>query len=244
MNINSLNFKLILGMTYLAILSIGLYFLFSAIDIKDLMSYEFIRLNKDIILEYKNENFLFLTIIFFIFCIFWVLLLGFAVPLLVFTGFVFGKWWGILIALFSTTIGATLLYILVGFLFRDAIKEKLAPKFSKLKDFFNNNNLIYFKIFRFMGGGGTPYAVQNVLPILFDMPIKNYFLATFIGSAPSMFVTVALGSGIERVIDQNVQLSISAVLFSPEIYIPIIAFFVILITAYAIKKVYFKKKDF
>jgi len=241
MNINSLNFKLILGMTYLAILSIGLYFLFSAIDIKDLMSYEFIRLNKDIILEYKNENFLFLTIIFFIFCIFWVLLLGFAVPLLVFTGFVFGKWWGILIALFSTTIGATLLYILVGFLFRDAIKEKLAPKFSKLKDFFNNNNLIYFTIFRFMGGGGTPYAVQNVLPILFDMPIKNYFLATFIGSAPSMFVTVALGSGIERVIDQNVQLSISAVLFSPEIYIPIIAFFVILIIAFFIKRIYFKE---
>ena len=122
MNINSLNFKLILGITYLAILSTGLYFLFSAVDIKDLMSYEFIRLNKDNILEYKNENFLFLAIIFFIFCIFWVLLLGFAMPLLVFSGFVFGKWWGILIILISTTIGATLLYILVGVLFRDAIK--------------------------------------------------------------------------------------------------------------------------
>ena len=33
-----------------------MYFLFSAVDIKDLMSYEFIRLNKDNILEYKNEN--------------------------------------------------------------------------------------------------------------------------------------------------------------------------------------------
>jgi len=62
MNINSLNFKLILGITYLAIISTGLYFLFSAVDIKDLMSYEFIRLNKDNILEYKNENFLFLAI--------------------------------------------------------------------------------------------------------------------------------------------------------------------------------------
>ena len=241
MNINSLNFKLILGITYLAILSIGLYFLFSAIDIKDLMSYEFIRLNKDIILEYKNENFLFLAIIFFIFCVFWILLLGFAMPLLVFSGFVFGKWWGILIVLTSTTVGATLLYILVGFLFRDAIREKLAPKFSKLKDFFNKNDFTYFTIFRFMGGGGTPYAVQNVLPVLFDMPIKNYFFATLIGSTPSMFVTVALGSGIERVIDQNVQLSISAVLFSPEIYIPIIAFFVILIIAFFIKRIYFKE---
>ena len=240
MNINSLNFKLILGITYLAILSTGLYFLFSAVDIKDLMSYEFIRLNKDTILEYKNENFLFLAIIFFIFCIFWVLLLGFAMPLLVFSGFVFGKWWGILIILISTTIGATLLYTLVGLLFREAIKEKLAPKFSKLKDFFNKNDFIYFTIFRFIGGGGAPYAVQNVLPILFDMSIKKYFFSTFLGSAPSMFVTIALGSGIERVIDKNVQLSISTVLFSPEIYIPIFAFFMILIIAFLMKRIYFK----
>ena len=241
MNLNSLKFKLILGITYLAILSIGLYFLFTAIDIKDLMSYEFIRSNKDIILKYKNENFLFLTVIFFIFCIIWVLLLGFALPLLIFSGFVFGKWWGITIVLTSTTIGATLLYILVGFFFRETIKNKLAPKFYKLRDFFIKNDIFYFTSFRFIGGGGAPYAVQNVIPILFDMPIKNYAIATFVGSMPSMFVTVALGSGIEKVIDQNSEISVSSVLFSPDIYLPLIGFFIILIIAFIIKKFYFKQ---
>ena len=241
MNPNSLNFKLILGITYLTIFSIGLYFLFSAVDVKDLMSYEFIRSNKDIILKYKNENFLFLGIIFFIFCIIWVLLLGFAIPILIFSGFVFGKWWGILIVLTATTIGATLLYMLVGFFFRETIKEKLAPKFSKLREFFIKNDILYFTCFRFIGGGGVPYAVQNILPILFNMPLKNYFIATFVGSTPSMFVTVSLGSGIEKVIDQNAELSISTVLFSPEIYIPIIGFFIILIIAFIIKKFYFKQ---
>ena len=161
-------------------------------------------------------------------------------PLLIFSGFVFGKWWGILIVLTSTTLGAALLYLLVGFFFREAIKEKLAPKFSKLREFFNRNDIIYFMCFRFVGGGGIPYAVQNVLPILFNMPIKNYIVATFIGSIPSMFVTVSLGSGIEKVIDKNAELSISTVLFAPEIYIPIIAFFIILIFAFVIKKFYFK----
>jgi len=241
MNLNSLNLKLILGITYLVIISFGLYFLFSVVDIKNLMSYDFIKLNKDIILKYKNENFLFLTIIFFIFSIVWVLLLGFAMPLLIFSGFVFGKWWGILIVLTSTTIGATLLYMLVGFFFREAIKEKLAPKFSKLKEFFIKNDILYFMSFRFIGGGGSPYAVQNVLPILFDMSVKNYVIATFVGSMPSMFVIVALGSGIEKVIDQNVELSVSTVLFSPEIYIPIIAFFIILFIAFVIRKFYFKR---
>ena len=240
MNLNSLNLKIIIGAIYLAIISIGLYFLFSNINLNDLMSYEFIRLNKDVILKYKSENFLFLTIIFFIFCIVWVLLLGFAMPLLIFSGFVFGKWWGILIVLTSTTIGAALLYLFVGFFFRETIKEKLAPKFSKLKEFFNRNDIIYFMCFRFVGGGGAPYAVQNVLPILFNMPIKNYIVATFICSMTSMFVSVSLGSGIEKVIDKNAELSISTVLFAPEIYIPIFAFFIILIFAFVIKKFYFK----
>ena len=241
MNLASLNLKLIIGLAYLAILSIGLYFLFSAIDLKDLMSYEFIRSNKDIILKYKDENFLFLTVVFFIFGIVWVLLLGFAMPLLIFSGFVFGKWWGIAIVLTATTIGATLLYLLVGFFFRETIKNKLAPKFSKLKEFFIKNDILYFTSFRFVGGGGTPYAVQNVLPILFDMSVKNYVIATFVGCMPSMFVTVALGSGIEKVIDQNSELSIYSVLFSPDIYFPLIGFFIILIIAFAIKKFYFKQ---
>ena len=241
MNLNSLNLKFILGVIYLAIISIGLYFLFSLVDIKDLMSYEFIRLNKDVILKYKNENFLFLAIIFFIFSIFWILLLGFVIPLLIFSGFVFGKWWGILIVLTSTTIVATMLYALVGFFFRDVIKQKLSPKFSKLKDFFIKNDILYFMSFRFIGGGGAPYVVQNVLPILFDMSVKNYIIATFVGNIPSMFVTVSLGSGIESVIDKHVELSISKVLFSSEIFIPIIAFFIILFVAFVIKKLYFKE---
>jgi uncharacterized membrane protein YdjX (TVP38/TMEM64 family) len=241
MNIKSLSFKFVLGITYLSILSISLYFLLSIIDIKDLMSYEFIRVNKDVILNYKNENFLLLTSLFFIFCIIWVLLLGFAMPLLLFAGFVFGKWWGVVIVLTSTTIGASLLYLLVGFFFQDFIKNKLGSKFSKLKFFFNKNELIYFTSFRFIGGGGTPYAVQNVLPILFDMSIKNYVLATFLGSLPSMFISVSLGSGIEKVIDQNPSINFMTIILSPEIYVPIFGFLVILIVAVFIKKYYFKE---
>jgi len=70
--------------------------------------------------------------------------------------------------------------------------------------------------------------------------LKNYIIATFIGSMPSMFVTVALGSGIENIIDKNEKLSILNVIGSQEIYLPIIGFFVILIIAFVIKKNYFK----
>ena len=94
--------------------------------------------------------------------------------------------------------------------------------------------------FRFIGGGGTPYAVQNILPVLFNMSFRNYVIATFLGSMPSMFVSVSLGSGIEKVIDQNTELSVSKVFFSPEIYIPITIFFILLAIAFFVKKIYFK----
>ena len=241
MNLKTLNLKLVLGTIYLLIIAIALYFLFTFVDLRDLVSYEFIRSNKDLILKFKNENFLLLAFSFFIFSVIWTLLLGFASPILLFAGFVFGKWWGILLVLVATTIGATLLYLLATLFFKDFIESKLAPKFIKLKNFFNKNDLIYFMCYRFVGGGGTPYSIQNIIPTLFSMPVKNYIIATFIGSAPSMFVTVSLGSGIESVIDQNAELSFSKVLFSPEIYIPIGLFFVILIFAFIIKKFYFKQ---
>ena len=240
MNLKLLNVKWVIGSIYLLLLIAGIIFLLTNYNISDFFSYDFIRLNKNIILEYKNENFLILTSLFFIFSIIWVLLLGFALPLLIFSGFVFGKWWGILIVLTSTTIGAVLLYFLAGLFFRDIIQEKFASKFSKLKKFFNKNELVYFMLFRFIGGGGTPYAVQNTLPILFNMSMKNYIIATFIGSMPSMFVTVAIGSGIETIIDQNEKLGFVNVIFSPEIYIPIVCFFILLIIGFVVKKLYFK----
>ncbi len=240
MNSKSFNLKLFLGIAYIGIILIGLYYLFSIVDIQDLTSYEFIRTNRDTILNYKNENFLYLTFTFFIFSVLWVLLLGFASPLLIFAGFVFGKWWGILIVLTATTLGSTLLYILAGFFFRKIIEEKLSKKFSKLRELFIKNDIIYFMIFRFVGGGGTPYSIQNILPVLFNMPIKNYVIATFVGCLPSMFVTVALGNGIEKVINQNIEMSFLTILYSPEIYLPLIAFFFILIIAIIIKKFYFK----
>ena len=240
MKFNSINIKLAIGTLYLILLAAGLIYLITNYNISDFFNYEFIRTNKDVILDYKKENFLLFALLFFIFCIIWTLALGFAGPLLIFAGFVFGKWGGVILVLASTTIGATLLYMLANLFFRDIIEKKLAPKFSKLKFFFNKNELIYFMSYRFIGGGGTPYGIQNVLPVIFNMKIKNYVIATLFGSAPSMFVTTSLGSGIENVIDKNATFSFFTALKSAEIYLPIGGFVIILLFAILIKKIYFK----
>ena len=240
MSISSKNFKIIIGAVYLIVLFVVLFFLFSAIDLN---SYEFIRSNKDIILEFKNNNLILLVISFSIFSIIWVLLLGFAGPLLIFAGFVFGKWWGILISLIATTIGATLLYLLAGLFFKEIIKEKLEPKFAKFKYLFSKHELIYFIMFRFIGGGGIPYGIQNVLPVLFNISKKNYIFGTLIGSGPPMFISVALGDGIKNFINENEKLSLLGLITSEDIYLPILGFLIVIILAFFIKKFFFKTKS-
>ena len=240
MKLKSSNSKIYLGGIYLAVLCIAIYFLFSTFDIKDLTSYEFIKENREIIIKYKDNNIFFLTIIFFIITILLNLLLcPMLLPTLI-IGFIFGKWLGTLILIFGNTLGGLLLYQLAKTFFSDLIEKKFKTKFSKFINFFNKNETIYFMCFRFMGGGGTPFPIQNILPVLFDMSAKNYIIATFLGIIPTTFVTVALGSGIEKIIDQNAELSFLPVIQSPEIYLPIIGFFIILIITLLIKKFYFK----
>jgi uncharacterized membrane protein YdjX (TVP38/TMEM64 family) len=240
MKLESSNFKIYLGSVYLIVLFTAIYFFWSNFDLKDLTSYEFIKENRETILEYKDNNIFFLTIIFFIITIFLNLLLT---PMLIPTliiGFIFGKWLGTLILIFGNTLGGFLLYRLAKTFFSDLIEKKFRTKFSKFIDFFNRNEMFYFMCFRFMGGGGTPFPIQNILPVLFNMSAKNYILATLLGIIPTTFVTVALGSGFEQIIDQNEELSFLSVIQSQEIYLPIIGFFIILIAAYLVKKFYFK----
>ena len=241
MKLESSNLKIYLGAIYLIVLFIAIYFLFSTFDIKDLTSYEFIKENREIILKYKDNNIFFLTIVFFFIIVFLNLLLcPMLVPTLV-IGFIFGKWLGTLILIFGNTFGGVLLYRLAKTFFSDLIEKKFKTKFTKFIDFFNKNDTIYFMCFRFIGGGGAPFPIQNILPVLFNMSAKNYIIATFLGILPTTFVTAALGSGIEKIIDQNEELSFLPVIQSPEIYIPIIGFFIILIIALLLKKYFFKE---
>jgi uncharacterized membrane protein YdjX (TVP38/TMEM64 family) len=242
MNFKSSNFKIYLGSVYVAVLLTVIYFLFSNFDVSDLTSYEFIRENKDLILKYKESNIFFLTIIFFIITVLLNLLLcPMLLPTLV-IGFIFGKWLGTLILLFGNTLGGVLLYLLAKTFFSELIREKFATKFSKFIEFFNKNEIVYFMFFRFIGGGGTPFPIQNVLPVVFNMSVKNYIFATFLGIVPTTFVTTALGSGIENIIEQNAELDFLSVFLSPEIYLPILGFFIILILSFVLKKIFFKTK--
>ena len=88
--------------------------------------------------------------------------------------------------------------------------------------------------------GGIPFQLANVLPVLFNVSIKNYLIGTIAGIMPSLFIIVSLGSGIEKIINRNEQApSIIDLLFSPEIYFPISLFVLLILTIIIIKKFFY-----
>ena len=240
MNFKKLNFKLILVILYLIVLSIGLYYVFSVIDLKDLNDYEFYKSNQDLVYKFKDKNFIFSVIIFLIGVIIWNLFLGMGTPVAIAGGFIFGKWLGTFLIVTGNTIGAVLIYLLAKNFLKSFIEKNLSHKFSKFIIFFNRNDLFYYMFFRLVGGGGTPFAIQNLIPVIFNMSVKKYFIATYIGVIPTTFVTVALGSGIGTFIGENDELSFLSVISTPEIYLPIAGFLILIPCFFILKKILFK----
>ena len=237
----NINFKLILGIIYLLCLGILLFVVFSYLDLKDLKDYTYIKNNSEILLNYKNQNIALFIIFFFLFCIFWIFLLGFGSPLCLISGFLFGQLVGTLICVLSLTIGSTLLYMFANYYFHDLIVKYLEAKILKYKYLFKKNEFFYFLIFRFTGGAGIPFGIQNILPTIFNMKVSNYFYSTFLGLLPAVFILNSLGQGIEKLIEQNTSLNLVQVILEPGIYIPISCFLLILGISFLIKKKIFKK---
>ena len=165
---------------------------------------------------------------------------GFGLPVALLAGFIFGKWYGIFILLIGMSIGATILYILGNYFFKDLIKDKFLNKFKNLEIKFKKSEFIYLLIYRFIGG--IPFALSNVLPCIFNVKTKNFFWATLIGLAPQFFLLVSIGSGLEKVIEQNLETPrIIDLIYLPDIYIPLLAFVALIIITIIARKIFYKK---
>ena len=111
----SSKFKIFLGISYLAILLIFLYLLFSYVEINrlnDFSYYKEIQFNLESVI---GENIYLNLSLFFLFAIIWITLLGFGSPLLIISGILFGKWLGTIISVVSISIGTLILYSIAGF---------------------------------------------------------------------------------------------------------------------------------
>ena len=232
--------KTYIGISYLILVCLFLYFFFSKFSLQDLTSYDFIKQNRSYFFELKNSNLFLISIIFLLLTILWVFpFLGFGSPVALFGGFIFGKWIGTLIVVLGLSVGATFLYMFGNYFLKDFIREKFLNKYQSLEMKFKKSEFIYLLIYRFIGG--IPWQLSCLLPTIFNVKVKNFFFATIIGIIPQIFLAVSIGSGIEKIIDQNSKIpKFTDVIFSQDIYIPILAFFGLILFTIFLRKNFYK----
>ena len=237
---NTKKIKLFIGLSYLLIVCIFLYFFFSKFNISEITSYEFIRDNQSYFITLKQSNLFLISIIFLLLTILWVFpFLGFGSPVALMGGFILGKWIGTVVVVLGLSIGATFLYVFGNYFLKELIREKFLNKFQNLEIKFKQSEFIYLLIYRFIGG--VPWQLSCLLPTLFNVKTINFFFATLIGIIPQIFLAVSIGSGLEKIIDQNAQMPrIADIIFSPDIYIPITAFFVLILVTIFLRKLFYR----
>ena len=234
--------KVFLGISYLFILFLFLYFIFSKIEISRLgefLYYKELQSNLEI---FVGNNFFVNLFLFFIFATIWTALLGFGSPLLIISGILFGKWIGTLNFVISISFGALVLYSIANFFFEELFKKMFENKFSKYINLFKKNEFYYFFVYRFVGGLGVPFCLQNILPVIFNMKKLNYFFSSTLGFIPGFFIFNTIGAGLNKYVKQSDSFSFIDLLLNQEIYLPLIMFVFLILISFFIKKKIFDDK--
>ena len=235
--------KIVIGLSYFLLLSIFVIFFlskFSIEEIKSFTNFEVIKNNRDFFFELKNSNLFLLSIFFLLVTILWVFpFLGFGSPIALVGGFLFGKILGTLLVVIGLSTGATFLYIFSNYFLKDLVREKFLNKYKYLEMKFKESEFFYLLIYRFIPG--IPWQLSCILPTIFNVKIRNFFFATLIGIVPPIFLAVSIGSGLEKIVDQNSEVPrVTEIIFTREIYLPILGFFSLVFITIFLRKSFYK----
>ena len=122
---------------------------------------------------------------------------------------------------------------------KDFIRDRFLKKFQGLEIKFKKSEFLYLLIYRFVGG--IPFAISNVLPCIFNVKAINFFWSTLIGTTPQIFLICTIGSGLEKIIDKNLKApSLMELIYTPDIYIPMVAFFCLVVVTIFLKQLFYK----
>jgi len=150
------------------------------------------------------------------------LAVAFAFPaasvLTIFAGFVFGWFIAGTLTVFAATTGAAAIFLAARSAFGDVLRKRAGPFAAKLADGFAKDAFGYLLVLRL--APVFPFFIINIAPAFFDIRLRTYVAATFLGIIPGTFAYSWLGQGLDSVIEAAAgrEIAISD-LVTPEITI-------------------------
>ena len=120
--------QLVLLLLFLTVLSC--FFIF---DLGDYLQLSFFQEQRDLLLDYKENNFTLVSLLYFFL---YILITAFSLPAAALVtlvgGALFGFWWGLLLVSFASSIGATLAFLMARTILRDWVQGKFGKSLKPL----------------------------------------------------------------------------------------------------------------
>lgn len=230
-------------MRNLPLLVIGVVAAIGAFTLRDYLSFDALRDNREALLAFRDANFV-LTVLGFI--AIYVLIVGFSLPgaaIATLTGgFLFGTGLGTIANITGATLGATVIFAAARMGLGERLKERMDASegmVAKLKKGLDENQWSMLFFIRLVPA--VPFFLANLIPAFLGVPLHRFVISTFIGIIPGSLVLTSVGAGLGEVFARGESPNLGLI-FEPHILLPLLGLCLLSVLPVILKKLTGKKE--
>ncbi len=208
---------------YLPLIAIALVAIVGAVTLRDYLTFETLRDNREALLAFRDSNFV-LTIS--VFAAAYVAIVAFSLPgasIATLTGgFLFGTLTGSMVNVMAATIGATAIFLAARWGLGARLGAKLENsegKVKQIKDGIDENQWSMLFLIRLVPA--VPFFLANLIPAFLEVPLYRFVVSTFLGIIPGTVVYTSVGAGLGEVFARGESPDLG-IIFEPHIIGPIL----------------------
>lgn len=213
-----------------------------AFTLRDYLSFDALRDNREALIAFRDANFL-LTVLGFVLA--YVIIVGFSLPgALVATltgGFLFGTVGGSFFSVTGATLGAVIIFLAARHGLGDKLKARIDASegsINKIKKGLDENQWSMLFFIRLVPA--VPFFVANLIPAFLSVPLHRFVISTFLGIIPGSLVYSSVGAGLGEVFARGENPNLGLI-FEPHILLPILGLSALSLLPVVIKAVTGKK---
>lgn len=194
-----------------------------AFTLRDYLSFDALRDNREALIAFRDANFL-LTVL--AFTLAYVIIVGFSLPgALVATltgGFLFGTVGGSFFSVTGATLGAVIIFLAARHGLGDKLKARIDASegsINKIKTGLDENQWSMLFFIRLVPA--VPFFVANLIPAFLSVPLHRFVISTFLGIIPGSLVYSSVGAGLGEVFARGENPNLGLI-FEPHVLLPIL----------------------
>lgn len=210
-------------MKRLPLLVIGMVAVIGAVTLRDYLTFETLRDNREALIAFRDANYLATAAAFIAI---YVVIVAFSLPgatIATLTGgFLFATFPGALFNITGATLGAVAIFSAAQWGFGDRLAEKMDASDGFMKKFkasIDKNQWEALFLLRLVPA--VPFFVANLAPAFVGVPLWRFAVSTFLGIIPGAVVYTSVGAGLGDVFARGETPDLG-IIFEPQIILPIL----------------------